>query len=864
MKAPLAAMWVYKLTDKRIQFSDDFIKMFQLDKIIRHLSIDNLLDQIVTGPEIEKCKKSLNDFVHAPYQFGKTLNLEFTKKNKSGEIKYFKKYIFYKSEHEIIAFIEDITKNKTKEYELLNANKNLEAISGKLEGIIDNTKNGVAIFRAIENANNFIYTGLNKAGSELDEITKEEVFGRKISDVLPGAYEFGLIESLKNVWETGKPEILPLKQYNDGRISGWREYYIFKIKTGEVVVVYSDLSDSIVNQREASKYKTAVEQSANSIVITDIEGKIEYVNKSFCNLYGYKKEEVIGQNPRVLKSGNQSKILYRELWENLIKGKSWSGEFENRTKDGNIVWVRANISPIFDDDKNIINLLGIQENITESKQTHQLLQYNEKKMRDIFSSMNDMVFQIDKDGVYQYIAPTNSDFFIVNQNELLGKSFYDIFPKENADLFMSYVTETLNSYKSIVKEYSLNINDKIAWFEVRMSPISDDQVIAIIRDITKRAEVTESLKKSELKFRNLFEQSGDAILMIKNGRFFECNQAALDMLGYSSKEQLIFKNPDDISPLYQEDGITSKSKAIKMMEMAINKGSHRFEWYHTKKNGQIFPVEILLTSTKDFDGENIIHTVWRDISDQKKKEKEIIEAKEEAEKADKFKTAFLANMSHEIRTPMNGILGFTELLLDPDLSLEEKEHFVQIIRKSGLNMLNIINDILDVSKIESGEVELNLVQHNVVDTMNYLYDFFKVEIEKKGMQWIRVYDVNADLTINIDQYKLNELLTNLIKNAIKYSHVGQIKMGVQKRKNDLLFFVEDTGIGIPYEKQDKIFDRFIQADNDITHMVYGTGLGLSISKAYVEMHQGEIWLESTPGKGSAFYFTIPRNLSLNN
>lgn len=175
-------------------------------------------------------------------------------------------------------------------------------------------------------------------------------------------------------------------------------------------------------------------------------------------------------------------------------------------------------------------------------------------------------------------------------------------------------------------------------------------------------------------------------------------------------------------------------------------------------------------------------------------------------------------------------------------------------------MLNIINDILDVSKIEAGEVDLRIIDHNVIETMNYLYDFFHPEIEQKGMKWIKDYDETEKVVLNIDQFKLNELLSNLIKNAIKYSHRGQINLGVVERNSDVLFYIKDTGIGIPYEKQEHVFDRFIQADNDITHMVYGTGLGLSICKAYVEMHQGEIWLESVPGKGSTFYFTIPKNM----
>lgn len=860
MKTHSTGIWLYRPSSQKIQLSNDLMEMFHCENLGFEVSFEEFLDYIIADPDKERFKIEFFDFINSTYEFGKSVNIEFRKRCDSGGSRFFNQTVFYRSEDEVLVSVMDITDLKTNKLDLINTNKNLEAISSKLDGIVANIKNGVVVFRAINDGNDFIYTSINKAASILDQVAQDDIIGKRITEVLPVAQDYGILDSLKRVWETGQPETLPLKKYNDGRIQAWRENYIFKIKTGEVVSVYSDLSELLINKREAAKYKTAVEQSANSIMITDTKGNIEFVNKKFCSLYGYSFQEVIGQNPRVLKSGNQTESIYKELWGNLSLGKSWSGEFENKAKDGSIVWVHANIAPIFDTKGNIINLLGIQEDITVKKKALQQLQFNEQKMRDIFQTMEDIVFQIDKNGIYKYIAPTNSEHLVLQANEIIGKSFYDIFPKDLASKFHKYINEALVRKETISREYSLQINNKEVWFETRISPTSEGDVTAIIRNISKRIKANNDLKKSELKFRNLFEQSRDAILLIKNGRFFECNQAALDMLEYKAKEQLLFKNPDDISPEFQEDGSNSKIKAEQMIKLAIKNGSHRFEWYHIKNGGQIFPVEVLLTSAKDFDGEMILHTVWRDITEQKNREKELIEAKEGAVRADKFKTSFLANMSHEIRTPMNGIIGFTELLSEPDLTDEEKEHFLKIIKRSGLNMLNIINDILDVSKIEAGEVDLRIIDHNVIETMNYLYDFFHPEIEQKGMKWIKDYDETEKVVLNIDQFKLNELLSNLIKNAIKYSHRGQINLGVVERDSDVLFYIKDTGIGIPYEKQEHVFDRFIQADNDITHMVYGTGLGLSICKAYVEMHQGEIWLESVPGKGSTFYFTIPKNM----
>ena len=249
----------------------------------------------------------------------------------------------------------------------------------------------------------------------------------------------------------------------------------------------------------------------------------------------------------------------------------------------------------------------------------------------------------------------------------------------------------------------------------------------------------------------------------------------------------------------------------------------------------------------------------KNISDSKKLMEHLKVEKEKAEEADRLKSSFLANMSHEIRTPLNGMLGFAELLLETDLDYGEREQFIEIIRKSGQNMLHIINDIIDISKVESGLMEVNIAEHHVNETLQYLEEFFQPDVHKRGLR-LSLEDVSPDGRdlLRVDQFKLNEILTNLIKNAIKYTPEGDIKFGYHQKKDIFEFYVSDTGRGIPKNKLDSIFDRFIQAGKDKVHIAEGSGLGLSIAKAYVEMHHGKIWVESQEGKGSSFYFTIPK------
>ncbi|WP_235934346.1 sensor histidine kinase [Sunxiuqinia indica] len=248
--------------------------------------------------------------------------------------------------------------------------------------------------------------------------------------------------------------------------------------------------------------------------------------------------------------------------------------------------------------------------------------------------------------------------------------------------------------------------------------------------------------------------------------------------------------------------------------------------------------------------------------EKEKRAQELIIAKEHAEQSDRLKSAFLANMSHEIRTPMNGVLGFANILRDADLSGEEQQEYLKLMEESGIRMLSIISAIVDISKIESGLMKVNLKELSINEKLDEIYTSFKPEMDRKGMQFSVKKSLPAikDI-ICTDPYKIYSILTNLVKNAIKYSDEGSIEFGYNVRtkseKAVLEFFVKDTGIGIPKDRQKAIFERFIQANITDKMARQGAGLGLSISKAFVEFLGGEIWLSSEEGKGSVFYFTIP-------
>nr|WP_315253508.1 CHASE domain-containing protein [uncultured Flavobacterium sp.] len=242
----------------------------------------------------------------------------------------------------------------------------------------------------------------------------------------------------------------------------------------------------------------------------------------------------------------------------------------------------------------------------------------------------------------------------------------------------------------------------------------------------------------------------------------------------------------------------------------------------------------------------------------KETNKELQKAKVKAEESDQLKSAFLANMSHEIRTPMNGIMGFAELLKEANLSIDERKDYIEIIEKSGTRLLNIINDIVDISKIEAGQMNVVFSATNIDELLQYIQTFFKPETQDKGVLLLLKSHLAEDETIiRTDREKLYAILINLVKNAIKYTFKGIIEFGYEKKDNYIEFFVKDTGIGISKDRHSAIFERFIQADFNDKMARQGAGLGLSIAKAYVELLGGKIWVESELGKGSIFYFTIP-------
>jgi PAS domain S-box-containing protein len=377
------------------------------------------------------------------------------------------------------------------------------------------------------------------------------------------------------------------------------------------------------------------------------------------------------------------------------------------------------------------------------------------------------------------------------------------------------------------------------------------------RDITERRITERALKESELailrseeKNRTILLTAMDGFWMVNlQGNLVAVNESYCRMSGYSEQELLTMSIPD----LETTESANHTSDHIKRI---IDQGQDRFESQHRRRDGSVFDIEVSV-QYNPLDGGCLV-AFLRDITEHKHAELDLYKAKEKAEESDRLKSAFLANMSHEIRTPMNGILGFAALLKEPNLSGKEQQEYIRIIEKSGKRMLNIIHNIVDISKIESGQVEVSMSEMNINEQTEYIYNFFIPEVEKKGLQFILKNTLpSKEAIIETDREKTYTILTNLVKNACTNTLEGSIEIGYEKKGGFLEFYVKDTGIGIPLNRQEVIFERFIQADISNKHAQDGAGLGLAIAKAYVDMLGGEIRVESREGAGSDFYYTIP-------
>ncbi len=603
------------------------------------------------------------------------------------------------------------------------------------------------------------------------------------------------------------------------------------------------------------------------IALVDVEGnQIEFWSRSALTLFGHTaptaREWYLLAYP-----DPEYRRQVIERWNAAIEGARASGqtvhagEYRVTCRDGSTR--DCELYATF-----LMNRLVVTFNdITERKRAESELRSARDFVHGVVNTIADPVFVKDDQRRYMLVNDAFCAIMGHPREELLAGHGDDLLPKEEAALFRRIDDGVLDTGQENVNEEFLS---NLSKGEVRtivtrktryIDPAGRRFLVGVIRDITASKQAGIALSASEERYRMLFEKSRDALMTLAppSWSFTSGNPATAALFGAGSEGEFVARPPWHYSPEQQPDGRASADKAKEMIETAMREGSHFFEWTHRRASGEDFPATVLLNRI-DIEGKSFLQATVRDESERVRQQEELRRAKENAEAATQAKSEFLANMSHEIRTPMNAIIGFGHLLLRAELPPRQRDQ-VSKIKSSAHSLLELINNILDLSRIEAGKVDLEAVPFDLDQVLASVTDTLSGKVAEKDLEMHLQVAPKVPRALVGDGKRLGQVLLNLAGNAVKFTDQGNVVVSVElvSRAGStarLRCSVKDTGPGIAKEVAEKLFQPFVQADSSTTRRFGGSGLGLAISRQLVDLMGGEILLDSTPGMGSTFSFTI--------
>lgn len=584
--------------------------------------------------------------------------------------------------------------------------------------------------------------------------------------------------------------------------------------------------------------------------------KVLFANEAFYTLIGYKKAPV----KAVLL---EEVFLNKKRYTDFIKELKSSGhvrEFEvslkSKGKTKQVVWVVITAMVINNGKtKKYIDLT--LSDITLHKKYEKDLLESKELFRTVFNKTAATITVTDKAERIMAWNPFTEIMLGMTKEELFNKPVKELYPDKEWKKLRAFRIRKKGMLSDIETQVYkkdgtlLDVNLSISILKNTEGEIVGS--IGILRDITSQKEAERKLRESENKIRVILDNSAAAMTLIDDKeRMLSWNKYTEQLLGMTRQE--LYLRP--LSTIYpKEEWQKIRGENIRKMG-----SKHHLETQIITKGGKIIDIDLSVNVLRD-SKDNIIGSVgiMQDITEQKKFKEMLLQAKLSAEEANSAKSLFLANMSHEVRTPMNTIIGMIDLTLDTKLDEEQNEN-LSVAKDAADNLLGLINDILDLSRVEAGRIALESIEFHLVNVVNSVCKGLSVLANKKGL------DIKVDIEKNVpeliegDPVRLRQILINLINNAIKFTHKGSVTVNVKvEKKSDneiiLHFAIIDTGIGIPKDRQESVFDVFTQADESTTRQFGGTGLGLAICKKLTDMMGGQIWVESKPGKGSGFHFT---------
>lgn len=762
--------------------------------------------------------------------------------------------------------------------------KSLEQSEAQYRNIINTMEQGLALHEIVcDDAGNpidYITLEMNDSFSRLTGLSREELIGQRILDVLPDLEKYW-IEVLGQVALTGEPT----KYENYAAFIGrYFESVAYCPKPGQFAVITSDVTERTLAQKAIKKSENDLAITLNSIadgvIATDEDGIITRMNPVAENLTGYSASEALGKPLKDI-----FKIVLQESREQVpspverVLSTGKIVELANHTvlisKSGSEFQISDTAAPIKNESGDIVGVVLVFSDITEKYAIQDALRKSEAQYKRLLSNIIDLICEIDEEGRYVYVSDNFFDVLGYRKDEMIGQYAVDY-------IHMDDMPEAVRKYEEV--SHRLDSSSDV-WrfrhkdghyrtFECRSSFYADGvgkiKAVVISQDITERLIAEKEIITQRNTLNAIFQSSPYVMLLVdSNARVVNINKMG-EGFTKKGKHELIgsvagsayncaisFKGMgcgknDECSdcPIRKAINITFETGVpIHNFECSLDvmvDGTERYLDLYISTNivEQIEHNVVLLTIV--------------DITDRKKAEKELVVAKEKAEESDRLKSAFLANMSHEIRTPMNGIIGFSNIISEETLSEAERNEIAGILNKSAKRLLDLINNIIDISKLEVGQMEISEKEFNLGELMNELNNFFSMMAESKSLKLEMDIPSHQEETIVLsDERKIYQILTNLLGNAFKFTTNGRVAFGFRIEGKWIEFFVRDTGIGIADAFLGNLFKRFAQEEISESRNHEGAGLGLSISKGLVELLGGRIWAESEKGKGSTFKFAIP-------
>jgi PAS domain S-box-containing protein len=708
----------------------------------------------------------------------------------------------------------------------------------------------------------------NKTNEEVYGYTAKEALGKNLVDLIipPEMREF-VREAIRKGAETG---IMPppgeiLLMHKDGsRVPVYSSHPVVRFPDGTIRLFCVDMNLSVLKktektlQKSEEKFREIFENLSDIYYRTDLEGNLVMISPSAKDVLGYSPDEFIGTNIGDV-------YVFPEKRQELIdilreKGKARHFVSELKHKNGTHVWMSANTHFIYDSQGNAIGIEGISMDITERKQAEEALRESELQNRLLIENAHDSIISINIDGEFLLLNKTAATFLGGVPEDYVGKTLWDIFPKEVADARMEETLAIIQSGKTYTTEMQLPLQGKMYWFLSSGQPIrgvsGKMSVLSIATDITERKQAEEALRESEAKYKGLFEfmSSGVAVYEpIENGRNFvfkNLNRAG-ERINRVKKEDVVGKKVTEIFPGVEEFGLLD---VFRRVSKTGNPEHHPVTMYKDDRHSAWFDNYVYKLPSGE------VVAVHDDVTEPKRTELKLREAKEQAEAANTAKSQFLANMSHEIRTPMNIIMGFADLL-GGEMDRDEQKDCVKLIQSASNSLLQIIDEILDISRIEAGKFELHIADNSLHKLLLGIEAVMRPLVENKGLQFEIFRSDNLPGIIRTDSGRVRQCLINLIGNAVKFTIAGHVNLRVslEDRGDEQLlrFDVEDTGIGIPADQHEGILEAFAQVDASDSRQYGGAGLGLAITKELIRLLKGELSFVSEEGVGSIFSLLVP-------